>query len=268
MAAPAWLTARPIAHRGYHDVEAAAGGTGQCVENTLAAAEAAIARNFAIECDLQPTADGGVVVFHDHTLDRLTDLSGPVADKTLAAVRRARFKNGDGLIPTLEELLDLVDGRVPLFIELKSRFDGDRRLEAAAVAILASYPGPVAVMSFDPASMTAMRRLAPTLPRGMLADHFTRADRLTIPFPARLAGRWLLAAPLVLPSFIAYEVNDLPASAPLALRHFFHLPLLAWTVRTDANRETSRAWADQIIFEGFDPEAPPLRPPCAPTAAA
>src|SRR5665213_2605631 len=247
MAAPAWLTARPIAHRGYHDVEAAAGGTGRCVENTLAAAEAAIARNFTIECDLQPTADGGVVVFHDHTLDRLTDLSGPVADKTLAAVRRARFKNGDGLIPTLEELLDLVDGRVPL---------------------LASYPGPVAVMSFDPASMTAMRRLAPTLPRGMLADHFTRADRLTIPFPARLAGRWLLAAPLVLPSFIAYEVNDLPASAPLALRHFFHLPLLAWTVRTDANRETSRAWADQIIFEGFGPEAPPLRPPCAPTAAA
>jgi glycerophosphoryl diester phosphodiesterase len=255
MAAPAWLTARPIAHRGYHDVDAPrTTGTNRLVENTLPAAEAAIARTFAIECDLQPTADGGVVVFHDHTLDRLTDLAGPVADKTLAAVRKARFRDGDALIPTLEDLLDLVDGRVPLFIELKSRFDGDRRLEAATAAILANYAGPIAVMSFDPASMTAMRRLAPTLPRGMLADHFTRADRLAIPLPARIAGRWLLAAPLVLPSFVAYEVNDLPASAPLALRHFFHLPLLAWTVRTNANRWTAQAWADQIIFEGFDPE--------------
>ena len=253
MAAPQWLTARPIAHRGYHDMGLASAG--RRIENTMAAAEAAIARNFAIECDLQPTADGGVVVFHDDTLDRLTDLSGRIAGKTLAAVRQAHFKEADALIPTLEDLLDLVDGRVPLVIELKSRFDGDRRLEAATAAILATYTGPVAVMSFDPASMTAMRRLAPTLPRGMLADHFTRAGWPKVPLPARLAGRWLLAAPLVLPSFIAYDVNDLPASPPLALRHFLHLPLLAWTVHTEANRATARAWADQIIFEGFDPEA-------------
>lgn len=249
MAAPAWLTARPIAHRGYHSRS-----TGR-LENTLPAAEAAIAHQFAIECDLQTTADNEVVVFHDDTLDRLTELSGPVARLPLAALRKARFKHSDAQIPTLEELLDLVDGRVPLIIELKSRFDGDRRLEAATAAILASYDGPGAVMSFDPGSMIAMRQLAPTLPRGMLADRFLATDWPALPPVTRLACRLLMTAPLVLPSFLAHDVNALPASAPLALRHFFRLPILAWTVRTPAERATAKAWADQIIFEDFDPDA-------------
>jgi glycerophosphoryl diester phosphodiesterase len=249
MAAPAWLTARPIAHRGYHDV------TARRIENTLPAAEAAIARNFAIECDLHRTADDHVVVLHDDTLDRLTNAGGPVERKTLAEVRTARFRDGDATIPTLEDLLDLVDGRVPLVIEMKSGFTGDRRLEAATAAILAGYSGPVAVMSFDPASMMAMRRLAPTLPRGMLADRFRVVDWPTLSMPTRLAGASMIAAVAVLPAFIAYNVTDLPASPPLALRHFFRLPLLTWTVRTAAERATAKAWADQIIFEGFDPEA-------------
>jgi glycerophosphoryl diester phosphodiesterase len=249
MAAPGWISARPIAHRGYHDASA------RRIENTLSSAEAAIARGFAIECDLQVTADAEVVVFHDDTLDRLTDLSGPVAATPLAAVRKARLKDSDDHVPTLEELLDLVDGRVPLIIELKSRFDGDRRLEAAAAAILASYTGPAAVMSFDPSAMIAMRRLAPTLPRGMLADRFVAAEWPGVSLPVRLACKGLVAAPLVLPSFIAYDVNALPASAPLALRHFFRVPLLAWTVVTPAQRATARAWADQMIFEGFEPDA-------------
>jgi glycerophosphoryl diester phosphodiesterase len=249
MAAPSWLTARPVAHRGYHDAAA------RRIENTLPAAEAAIAHGFAIECDLQPTADGEVVVFHDDTLERLTDLVGPVAKQPLSAVRKARFKDSDTHIPTLEELLDIVDGRVPLVIELKSRFDGDRRLEAATAAILAGYTGPAAVMSFDPASMIAMRQLAPTLPRGILADRFIADEWPGLPFATRWSARLMLAAPLILPTFLAYDVNALPASVPLALRHFFRLPLLTWTVTTAAQRAIARAWADQIIFEGFDPDA-------------
>ena len=249
MAAPGWLTARPIAHRGYHD--AAAGR----IENTLAAAEAALARNFSIECDIQHTADDRIVVFHDSTLDRLTKASGEVERKTLSELRNIRFQLGDAVIPTLEDLLDLIDGRVPLVVEMKSRFAGDRRLEAAAATVLSTYAGPVAVMSFDPSSMTAMRRLAPNLPRGMLADRFTAADWPTLPLPARIAGASMLAAAVVLPSFVAYGVTALPASPPLALRHFFRLPLLTWTVRTAGERATAKAWADQIIFEGFDPDA-------------
>ena len=142
------------------------------MENTLPAAEAAVARNFAIECDLQPTADGRVVVFHDHVLDRLTEATGPLVTRSLAELKAIRLRDTEARIPTLEELLDAVDGRVPLIIEFKSHWDGDRRLEQAVAPILANYSGPVAVMSFDPASMAAMRRLAPTLPRGLIADHF------------------------------------------------------------------------------------------------
>lgn len=249
MAAPDWLTARPIAHRGYHDAAA------RRLENTLPAAEAAIARNFAIECDVQLTADDGVIVFHDDTLDRLMKASGPVDRKSLAEIRGARFRDGDATIPTLEELLDVVDGRVPLIIELKSKWTGDRRLEAAVAALLFGYQGPAAVMSFDPGSMIAMRRLAPALPRGMVADRFAVDDWPALPPAKRLACRGMIAAPLVLPGFVAYNVNSLPASPPLALRHFFRLPLLTWTVRAAADREKARDWADQIIFEGFDPDA-------------
>lgn len=158
-------------------------------------------------------------------------------------------------MPALSDLLDLVDGRVPLVIEMKSRFTGDRRLEAATATILSGYSGAAAVMSFDPASMTAMRRLAPNLPRGMLADGFAARDWPTIPLPARIANAMYAMAPAVRPSFLSHDVHALPASAPLALRHFFRLPLITWTVRTSEDRAIAAAWADQITFEGFDPDA-------------
>jgi glycerophosphoryl diester phosphodiesterase len=250
MAAPAWLTARPIAHRGYHD--AAAGR----IENTLPAAEAAIAKNFAVECDLQLTADGAAVVFHDDTLDRLMRATGAVDRKTLGEIRAARFRDSDATVPTLDELLDLVDGRVPLVIEFKSKRTGDRRLETAVAPMLAGYDGPVAVMSFDPASVAALRRLVPDLPRGLTADRYAAEDWPELTPAVRFRSRYLLDAPMAMPHFIAYDVKALPASIPLALRHFFGLPLLTWTVRTAEDRATAREWADQIIFEGFDPDAP------------
>lgn len=244
-----WLTERPIAHRGYHD--RAAGR----IENTLPAAEAAIARNFAIECDLQLTADGRVVVFHDDTLDRLGEAEGPVGARTLADLRAVRLRDTDARIPTLEDLLDLVDGQVPLVIELKSQWNGDRRLEQAVAPILDGYSGPAAVMSFDPMSMVAMRRLLPSLPRGMTADDFRGGDEGRLPWPQRFALRHLLGAAAVWPHFVSFGIDALPASAPLMLRHV-GVPLICWTIRTPADRAKARAYTDQITFEGFDPDAP------------
>ncbi len=245
-----WLTARPIAHRGYHDRSA------RRIENTLPAAEAAIAHDFAIECDLQPTADGRIVVFHDDRLDRLAEAEGPVSALSLADLRRVRLRDSDAGIPTLEELLDLVDGRVPLVIELKSQWNGDRRLEKAVAPILSDYSGPAAVMSFDPMSMVAMRRLAPTLPRGMIGDDFRDGEWGNFPWPKRFALRHLFAAALVWPHFVSFGIRALPASAPLMLRHV-GVPLICWTVRTPAQWEKARQYTDQITFEGFDPDAPP-----------
>ncbi len=244
-----WLTARPIAHRGYHDADAGR------IENTLPAAAAAIERNFAIECDVQATADGRVVVFHDHTLHRLTEGKGRIGDLSLDSLKAVRFKHADARIPTLEELLALIDGRVPLVIEIKSTWSADRRLEAAVAAALSTYIGPVAVMSFDPGSMAEMRRLAPGIRRGLIADSFPRVDWRHLSTVARLANRHLLSAPYTLPSFVAYGIKSLPALAPLALRRISGMPILTWTVRTPADRARAKRWADQIIFEGFDPDA-------------
>jgi glycerophosphoryl diester phosphodiesterase len=244
-----WLIARPVAHRGFHD--RAAGR----LENTLAAAIAAVERGFAIECDLQLTADERVIVFHDDTLDRLTVATGPVHRLTLSELREIPLRDSEDRIPTLQELLETVGGKVPLVIELKSQFIGDRRLERRVAEALAGYAGHLAVMSFDPASMQAMRTLAPHLPRGMIADRFDNPrERERNPPLKRLALRHLLFAPLVRPQFVAYHVGSLPANAPLLLRHL-GLKLLTWTVRTEADRETARRWADQMIFEGFDPGA-------------
>jgi glycerophosphoryl diester phosphodiesterase len=245
-----WLTARPIAHRGFHDQAAGR------IENTLSAVAAAVAHRFAIEVDLQLTADQKPVVFHDDTLERLTEATGRLDRMTLAELKTARLRDTEDRIPTLQELLQAVGGKVPLVIELKSQFTGDRRLENQVAPILADYTGPAAVMSFDPASMQTMRSLAPRLPRGMIADRFeSMADWGHIKPGYRLALRHLLLAPTVMPQFVAYDVKALPANAPLFLRHFFGLPLLAWTVRSDADRATARRCADQAIFEGFDPDA-------------
>ena len=114
MSAPAWLTARPIAHRGLHD---RAKGI---VENTLSAADAAIAGNFVIECDVQDTADGEAVVFHDHTLERLTDQHGPVRARTAAELTGLAIAATADRIPTLQTFLERVNGRVPLIITSSS----------------------------------------------------------------------------------------------------------------------------------------------------
>jgi glycerophosphoryl diester phosphodiesterase len=248
----AWLTARPIAHRGLHDA------TARRVENTLPAFEAAIAHGFAIECDVREAADHETVIFHDETLDRLTAASGAVSRKSLGELRAARFKAGDARIPTLEELLDLVDGRVPLVIEMKTAGGEQDRLAAIVADVLSTYDGPVAVMSFDPGGLSVFRRLAPQLPRGIIVGDFTESDNPSLSAIARFSRRHLLAAPFLLPRFVACDRRRLPAAAPLLLRQFLGLPLLVWTIRSAIEQRAARAWADQIIFEGFDPDASPV----------
>jgi glycerophosphoryl diester phosphodiesterase len=243
-----WLTARPVAHRGYHD---RARGR---IENTVSAVAAAVARRFAIEVDVRLTADDEVVVFHDDTLDRLAEASGHVERWTLSALRATRLRDSHDTIPTLDEVLEEVSGRAALFLEMKSNWSGDQRLERVVAKALAGYVGPVAAMSFDPRAVRALRHIVPHLPRGLVAGRFVSTEEHSLPAHHRFAYRHLLAASFALPNFIAYEVEALPASAPLMLCHAFALPLLTWTVRTEAQREVAKRWADQMIFEGFDPD--------------
>lgn len=251
---PAWLTATPIAHRGLHD---AAHGL---IENTLPAAEAAVQRGFAIECDVQLSADGAVVVFHDDTLERLTGASGPVGRRDLAALRLLSLRGTDARIPTLRELLDLIDDRVPLLIELKSlwRRDGGKALVEAVASEMKSYRGRAALMSFDPDIVELLHAALPDRPAGITADRALRAeDYHGQSAITRFGLRHLLHAPRTRPDFVAYDVSALPMPATLVMMRLLHRPVLTWTVRTEKELFRARAFADQIIFEGFVPETPP-----------
>jgi glycerophosphoryl diester phosphodiesterase len=248
MRAPDWLTARPVAHRGLHDV---ARGV---IENMPAAAQAALNANFAIECDIQLTADGEAMVHHDDALGRLTEGSGALLGKTAAELKAVRFKNTDERMMTLGDLCALVAGRVPLVIEVKSHFDGDRRLVKRMTEVLAAYSGPAAGMSFDPDQVLALREIMPRLPRGIVAEReYTATDWPEASVEQRRGMTYLRHVFRTRPHFVAYWVNELPALAPWIARNVVGLPLLTWTVRTPEQRARAARYADQMIFEGFLP---------------
>jgi glycerophosphoryl diester phosphodiesterase len=246
--APDWLTTRPVAHRGRHD---RARGI---IENMPGAAQAAIDADFGIECDIQLTADGEAMVHHDDALGRLTEGSGTLLGMTAAELRAVRFKDTSERMVSLGDLCALVAGRVPLVIEVKSHFDGDRKLVARMAEVLASYRGPVVGMSFDPDQVVALREWMPELPRGIVAQRSYKAADWPEATSAQRAGMLHLRHALrTRPHFVAYRVDELPAAAPWIARNIFGLPLLTWTVRTPEQRARAARYADQMIFEGFRP---------------
>ena len=248
MRAPDWLTARPVAHRGLHD---SARGI---IENMPGAAQAAVDGNFAIECDIQLSADGEAMVHHDDALGRLTDGAGTLLGLTAAELQAVKFRDTQERMMTLGDLCALVQGRVPLVIEVKSHFDGDRKLVTRMAQILATYRGPVVGMSFDPDQVLALRELMPQLPRGIIAERrYDEADWPQATPEQRRGMLHLRHAFRTRPDFVAYCVDDLPAAAPWIARHVFGLPLLTWTVRTPEQRQRAARYADQMIFEGFRP---------------
>jgi glycerophosphoryl diester phosphodiesterase len=250
--APAWLTERPIAHRGLHD---AASGV---IENTLRAAEAAIAGGFAIECDVQMSADQEVFVFHDETLDRLTDAKGALIGQRATDIRSARLKGSGERAPTFSEFLALVVGRTPIICELKSRFDTDWRIGERIAALAASYVGPLAFKSFDPSLIAYLRLRWPRLgppgspcPIGIVAEAtydrphwgFLSAEQKSD--CAKFTHRGKSE-----PDFLSWNVDDLPHKTPFFEKQLHSLPVMAWTVCNPSQREAARKWADQIVFEG------------------
>jgi glycerophosphoryl diester phosphodiesterase len=237
---PSWLRERPVAHRGLHDAVRP--------ENSLAAFEAAAEAGHPIELDVHLTADGGVVVFHDDTLDRMTGRPGKLREHTLAELTALRLRGSDEPVPSLAQALERVAGRVPVLVELKTHGPAGR-LEPAVCDVLAHAPGEHAVQSFDPWSMLWMRRHAPHLPRGMLSGNM-RSEGL--PRHQALAVENLLLAPAVLPDFIGYELGALPHWAPSLWRRLGR-PLLAWTIRDESALSRARGLVDNVIFEGVSP---------------
>jgi glycerophosphoryl diester phosphodiesterase len=235
--APAWITARAIAHRGLHDRDGRP-------ENSLAAFGAAAEAGHPIELDVHATADGAVVVIHDDTLERMAGDRRRVDQIDLSELRGLRLAGTDQRIPMLREVLDLVGGRVPVFIEIKNRGKVGR-LEGTLVRELNSYAGEIAVISFNPDSLVVMAELDPDIPRGQLSGTFKDEDLESY---KKVVLRHLLMNWKSRPHFIAYELGALPYIG-VTLQRWRGRPILGWTAEDADDVRRARGLCDQVIAD-------------------
>jgi glycerophosphoryl diester phosphodiesterase len=229
-----WLTAQPFAHRGLHGAD--------IVENCRAAFEAAVAAGHGIELDVQASRDGEAIVFHDAELERLTGTTGRVRDLGAAELQKIALKGAGEMIPTLRDIVRLVDSRVPMLIEVKAPGARVGPLCASVLRAVRDYRGRMAVMSFNPEVGRWFYRNGRGITRGLVVTEHRRGRRVHAGFERRLA-LWRAR-----PHFLAYDISDLP-SAFAREQRARGLPVLTWTVRGGEQRAVAAAEADQIIYE-------------------
>jgi glycerophosphoryl diester phosphodiesterase len=241
-----WLVARPIAHRGLHVKN------NSIIENTESAFAAAIKGSYAIECDVQLTADGEAMVFHDDDLDRLTEAKGLVKELSAKELKRVKLQSTTDRMQTLAELLEQVNGRSTLVIELKSLWDENDALARQALQVLENYKGPCCLMSFDPSLVTSVRELSPHTVRGIVADRTTHPYYNALPLAKRYAIRTFSHLAQTQPHFVSYNWRDLPFEPVTEIRKLGH-PVISWTVRSKEEASQALRYCDQVTFEGFNP---------------
>ena len=232
------------AHRGLHNEERP--------ENSLAAFRAAVEAGYDIELDVQLSRDGVPMVFHDATLSRMCGVHARLSEYTAEELSRMPLgAHAEHTIPTLAEVLSLVDGRVKLLVEIKTEKDCTPVCERTA-ALLDAYNGPFCVESFSPYAVRWLRENRPTWVRGQLSSRF-----LCDPRHKNASGfiiQMLLPNFLTKPDFIAFDCRySRYFSFKLASR-LFRVYSLGWTVKTRAQEIVCRPHFDGIIFEGYLPE--------------
>jgi glycerophosphoryl diester phosphodiesterase len=236
-----------IAHRGFHQ-----NGT-ERPENSMPAFSAAVSRGYGIELDVQLTADGVPVVFHDFTLHRAAGDARRISELTFAELEEIPLFGSSQRIPRFSEVLRMVDGRVPMIIELKAMWK-HRELCEKAARILDRYRGSYCIESFSPLALYWFRRHRPEVMRGQLATSLFREGKRRWWFFAWTLT-WCLSNRLCRPDFVAYNFefrNILPVRL---MRRMYRCEMAAWTIRSQADLEKSRSHFDVFIFDSFDPKA-------------
>jgi len=217
-------------------------------ENSLGAFQAACAAGFGIELDVQLSADGEAMVFHDDDLKRMTGAEGRIGDRTAAELADLRLAGSDEPIPTLAETLALVGHRAMVHVELKTPYGRVGPLEQRVHEILIDHAGPVCVIGFNPYSHAWFAERYPGVLRGLdsysykHAPHMTEAQRESF---ARLEH-----IEIARPHFLALGLDMLPCERARACRAE-GMPVIAWTVREPAQWEAIKGDCDNLIFEGF-----------------
>jgi glycerophosphoryl diester phosphodiesterase len=235
------ILARPFAHRGLWRSDGAP-------ENSKAAFEAACRAGYGIELDVQVSSDGEALVFHDDSLERMTEVDADVWDLSAAELKELFLFDGPETIPTLSEVLSLVAGRSALLIELKAGPGIGGALESRVAGLLDRYAGPAAVISFEPDALGWFARHRPYRPRGL--DAMGLGDREILADGGAAAMDFERALQSARPDFLVLETDS--ATGSLAAQHRANeLPVIAWTVRSVQQAATVAPYCDSIIFEGF-----------------
>ena len=235
-----WVLDKPISHRGLHDSD-------NIPENSLPAFENSVKHGFAIELDVRLIDDQTVIVFHDEKLSRMTNRDGYVSTLKAADLNEIRLLKTDCTIPTLQKVLETVNGKVPLLIEIK-KAEQSFALEDKIIDMLKSYNGDFAVQAFDPMSMHYFYKNAPHIMRGQLSSYFHHND-IDAPRREKKRLKKLKYNDLSHPNFISYKVTNLPNKYVTATG----LPVIAWTVRGELEAQKAQKFCDNYIFEGFLP---------------
>jgi len=230
-----WLRTGPIAHRGLHNPDQGV------YENTLSAAKAALMKGYAIEVDLQLSSDGVPMVFHDYELKRMTGYDAKIREIDCKTLQTLKIKDTNDTIPTLKQLLDLIQDSVGIVLELKGLPGKDDGFVTSVASELEDYKGDFVIMSFHHHILEDVRRDAPTLPLGLTAEgddtFYEQHEKITR---------------TTRPDFISYELQNLNTKF---VREFTETgrPAISWTIRNEEQAATSAKFVDQITFELFTP---------------
>ena len=236
-----WFTKYKLAHRGLHN--------DKLPENSLGAFDNAIKHGFAIELDVRLTRDNIAVVIHDPNTKRMCDIDKPIDSIFAQDLKEYKLKNSKYSIPTLQEVLDLVDGRTPIMIELKPVKKKGRKLEEEVYKLIKDYDGDIAVKSFNPFSMMWFKKNAPEILRGMLASYF---ENTYMPKFYKFMLKRLAFYNKIKPDFISYEYKYIPNKFLKNKK----IPIVAWTINSSELEKEVMKKASTVVFEGYIPDSP------------
>lgn len=233
-----FLTNKMFAHRGLWDKKNP--------ENSLNAFKKAVEKGYGIELDISPIADGTPVVFHDSKLSRMTGKDGYIQNLTKSELEEITLLGSEEKIPTFEEVLKLVNGKVPLLVEIKSQ-EKIGELEKSVFELLKNYKGEYAIQSFNPYTLKWFYENAPKIWRGQLSSYFKGSK---LGFIKKSVLKRLGLKKLSHYDFVNYDLTNLPNRYTKKLE----MPLLTWTVRNQEEYFKAVQFADNVVFEGFEPK--------------
>ena len=235
-----WVVTTAVSHRGLH--------TSEAPENSLAAFQNAVAKKFAIELDVRLAADGQVIVFHDANFKRMCGVNKSVTDVTYKEAQHYLLKNTDQQIPLLKDVLKFIDGRVPIYIELKATPGSENELASQVHAVIKGYQGPLAVISFNPIALKWFRVNAPNIIRGQTACSDGDDEASGLSSIKKFSHKYYLSNWQSKPDFYIYSLQDLP-NFSLEVLHKIGKPLLVWGVENEKDLATAKATADNFMFD-------------------